>query len=472
MPTEALVLAIDLGSSWCKAAYLNPDGRIVATGRAYTRAIQPSRDAMLPAFWQALCTAVQAANAQLSGIAQPAAIGISCRAQFGVCLDRAGNAFWPLWDYLLTRTAPELHEVYAPVHWGAQDPFAFGYGVRMAAMVRWLQAHRPDEWRRIRHIGALHNYLVYGLTGAWVSDPTSGAEAATWPQPLIDLTGLPAAAFPTILLPQQRAGGLTAAAASVLGLPVNTPVVTGMHDGAAANLGTRAVEAGDACFTLGTNFVFRAVTGARLTTGCFAYTVQPDRWAWVNNVPSASTQFDLVAECLRSDLPTMAERHQVLGDLANQIPPGAHGLFLQRLVPGEEVLWIERITALHQAGYSDGVIYRALAEAIASGVHQLVQTAVRDGVRPQRFVATGGSVQNRHFLQVLTAVLDAPIALGAPEAGLLGAGIVAAVGSGWYPTVADAMQHMTPTGPLVHPDPAAVAFYQGVGLGRPLPNNQ
>lgn len=466
MPPQALVLAIDLGSSWCKAAYLDPAGHFVATGRAYTRAIQPSRDAMLPAFWQALCAAVQAANAQLPGIAQPTAIGISCRAQFGVCLDAAGHAFWPVWDCLLPRTAPELQEVYAPVHWGTQDPFAFGYGVRMAAMVRWLQQHRLDEWRRIRQIGALHNYLVYSLTGAWVSDPTSGAEAATWPQPLIDLTGLPATAFPTILLPQQRAGGLTAAAAAVLGLPVNTPVVVGMHDGAAANLGTRAVQAGDACFTLGTNFVFRAVTGARLTTGCFAYTVQPERWAWVNNVPGASTQFDLVAEGLRSDLPTMAERHQVLSKLADQTPPGAHGLFLQRLVPGEEALFAERITALRQAGYSDGVIYRALAEAIAAGVHQLVQTAVRDGVRPQRFVATGGSVQNRHFLQVLTAVLHAPIALGAPEAGLLGAGIVAAAGSGWYPTVADAMHHMTTPGPLVHPDPAAVAFYQGLGLGR------
>lgn len=466
MPTPALVLTIDVGSSWCKAAYLDATGHMVASGHAYTRAIAPSRDAMLPAFWQALCAAVRVANAQVPHTIHPAAVGISCRAQLGVCLDANGQGFWPMWDCLLDRQAPELQQVYAPGHWGTQDPYAFGYGVRMAAMVRWLQQQRPDEWRRIRWIGALHNYLVYCLSGVWVSDPTSGAEASAWPQPLIDLTGLPCAAFPTILPPQQVVGGLTPAAAALLGLPAATPVVVGLHDGAAANLGTRAIAAGDACFTLGTNFVFRAVTGARLPSGIFAYTILPERWAWVNNVPSASTQFDLVAERLRSALPTMAVRHQVLGQLADQIAPGALGLFVQRMQPGEEALFAQRINALRQAGYADGVIYRAMAEAIAMGVYGLVQTAIRDGVRPQRLVAMGGSVQNRHFLHVLTALLGTPIEIGPVEAGLLGAGMAAAVGSGWYPTVEAAMAHMTTPGPLVHPDPEAVAFYRSVGMGR------
>lgn len=466
MPTPALVLTIDLGSSWCKAAYVDAAGRMVATGRAYTRAIQPSRDAMLPAFWQAFCAAVRAANTQLPGAAHPAAIGISCRAQLGVCLDVHGQAFWPMADCRLDRQAPELQQVYAPAHWGAQDPYAFGYGVRMAAMVCWLQQQRPDDWRRIQRIGALHNYLVYCLSGAWVSDPTSGAEASAWPQPLIDLTGLPPTAFPTILQPQQIAGGLTPAAASALGLPPGTPVVVGLHDGAAANLGTRAVAAGDACFTLGTNFVFRAVTGERLPSGTFAYTVMPERWAWVNNVPSASTQFDLVAESLRGDLTSMAERHQTLGQLADQVPPGAQGLFIQRMLPGAEAVLTQRLHALRQAGYADGVIYRAMAEALAVGVYGLVQTAIRDGARPRRLVAMGGSVQNRHFLQVLTAVLGAPIEIGPAEAGLLGVGMVAAVASGWYPTIEVAMAQMTTPGPLVHPDPAAVQFYQGLGMGR------
>jgi sugar (pentulose or hexulose) kinase len=455
-----LVLAIDLGSSWCKAAYVDAAGRLVASGRAYTRAITASRDAMLPAFWQALCTAVRSANRQLSVAIPPAAIGISCRAQFGVCLDATGAAFWPVWDCLLTKSSPELQRAYAPELWGEQDPYACGYGVRMGALLAWLHQQRPDEWGRIQRVGALHNYLVYRLAGVWVTDPTSGAEQARWPQAILDLTGLPENAFPLTLPAHELAGGLTADAAAALGLPVGTAVVVGLHDGAAANLGTRAVEAGDVCLTLGTNFVFRAVNGARLSSGSFCYTVAPERWAWVNNVPGASTQLDLVAETLYGAQPTLAERHQVLGQLADQSPPGAGGLVIQRMIPGEEAAFVERIRALRRTGYTEGVIYRALAEAIAVGVHHLMQTAIGDGIQPRRFVAMGGSVQNRHFLRVLSAVLAAPLEIGAPEAGLLGAGMVAAVGCGWHPTVETAMTQMTATGPLLQPEPTAVHFYQ------------
>ncbi|MCE7985994.1 MAG: hypothetical protein DYG89_32860 [Caldilinea sp. CFX5] len=457
-----LVLAIDVGSSWCKAAYIDPTGQLVATGRAYTRAIQPNRDTMLPAFWQALCDAVQSANTQLPAPVRPAAIGISCRAQFGICLNEEGQACWPMVDCHLHRDAPELKQAYDPALWGDQDPFAFGYGVRMAAMIAWLRQHHPAEWRRVHRVGALHNYLVYRLAGGWVSDPTSGVEAATWPPAILTLTGLPERAFPVTLPAHQVAGRLMPDASAALGLPPGIPVVVGLHDGAAANLGTRAVAAGDACFTLGTNFVFRAVNGPRLLSGCFCYTVAPERWAWVNNVPSASAQFDIAAEILRPDLPTMAARHGVLGQLAEQVAPGAQGLAIRRSLPGAEAALVQQVQAARQAGYGDGVIYRALAEAIAFGVRDLVQAAMRDGIRPQRFVATGGSVQNRHFLHVLTAILCAPIEIGTAEAGLLGVGMVAAVGSGWYPTVAAAMAQMTTPGPLVYPEPTAVQFYQSL----------
>ncbi|MEZ4727864.1 MAG: FGGY-family carbohydrate kinase [Caldilineaceae bacterium] len=455
-----LVLAIDLGSSWCKAAYLDRQGNMVADGRAFTRAIQPSRDAMLPQFWNALCTAVRMARERLPYPPTPAAIGISCRAQFGVSLTADGQAFWPTWDCLLTKTSPEIQRAYSPALWGNQDPYAFGYGVRMAAMMPWLHQRRPDEWRKIDRIGALHNYLVYRLAGVWVTDPTSGAEQAEWPPEIVAMSGLPRTAFPHTLLPHHVAGGLTTDAAAALGLPSGTPVVVGMHDGAAANLGTRTIEAGDACFTLGTNFVFRAVTGERLTTKCFCYTVAPNRWAWVNNVPSASTQFDIVAELLRGHDAAMTKRHQALGQLADNVAPGAEGLTMERMTPSEEAAWQQRLLAIRQAGYADGVIYRAVAEAIAWGVYGLVQTAKRDGVRPRRFVATGGSAQNRHFLHVLAAVLGVAIEIGAPEAGLLGVGMVAAIGSGWYATLQEAMNQMTTPGPVVQPDPDAVQFYQ------------
>jgi sugar (pentulose or hexulose) kinase len=273
------------------------------------------------------------------------------------------------------------------------------------------------------------------------------------------VTGLLCQVFPQTLEPESLAGGLTAEAAQAFGLPPGTPVVVGLHDGAAANIGVRAVNAGDACITLGTNFVFRPATGERLTTRCFSYRIAPNRWAWVNNVPIASPQLDIAAELLLPKIAEMPERHRCLGALATAAAPGCNGLVVQRALAGQEAQFRQRVQSAIQADYDAGHIYRATLEAIAYGVLDLVNTAKRDGARPHRYVASGGSNQNIAFLQVLAALLNAPIEIGRAEAGLLGAGMAAALYSGWYATLDQAMAAMTSPHPVVDPDPAAVEYY-------------
>ncbi|MCB0085754.1 MAG: hypothetical protein KDE47_32655, partial [Caldilineaceae bacterium] len=250
MPS-ALVLAVDVGSTWCKAAYIDRQGQIVATGRAYTRAIASARTTTLPAFWQAFVDAVRAATNALSTPIPPAAIGFSSRALFGVCLDQAGAWFMPAWDAQMDRrTSPELQHAYSPAIWGAQDPFAFGYGVSVGGMLYWLKRTRPAEWRTIRRVGALHDYLLYQLTDSWVTNPATGPGEAGWPAQIPLLADLPPAAFPPVWQPHELAGELTPAAAQLLALPAGIPVVVGAHDGAAANLGLGAIAPNDGCLNL------------------------------------------------------------------------------------------------------------------------------------------------------------------------------------------------------------------------------
>jgi xylulokinase len=458
-----LVLAVDLGSSWCKAAYLDNQGRSVATGRSHTRHIHPARHQMLEAFWESFSSAVQEANRCLPGPVRPAAIGISCRGLFGVAIDDAGEESWPAWDYGSTKTSPEVRYAYSAEVWGEKDPYAYGYAIRLAGLLRWLREERPDDWRRIHRVGALHDYIVYRMTGEWVTDPTTGPGQNDWPQEILEVAGLPRCAFPRVLTPQEIAGGLLAEAGRTLGMPEGTPVVVGSHDGAAANLGLQAVQPGDACFTLGTNFVFRAVTGERLRSRCFTYTVAPGAWAWVNNVPTAAHQLDFVAESLRQDLPEIEDRHLQLGALADQVDPGANGLVIHRVIlPQQADELRKQIKDAQDAGYTEGAIYRAMLEAIAFGVRDLVDTAQRDGVRPERFVATGGAAHNRSFLKILAAVLNRPVEVGYPEAGIIGAGIAAAVGAGWFTTMQEATQVMTSCGPIIQPSADAVTYYHSL----------
>jgi xylulokinase len=452
-----MVLAIDLGSSWCKVAYLDRNGRAHSEGRAYTRAIAPARDGSLESFWDAVVSAVRSAS---SPAGQPAAIAISCRGLFGACLDKAGQAFWPAWNYGSIKTSDEVREVYESPVWAGKDPYAHGYAARLAGLVLWLKRSDPDEWARITRVGALHDYIVYRLTGRWVTDPTTGPEQMTWPSEILDLTGLPECAFPEIIEPQQIVSGLTDGAACDLSLQSGIPVVCGFHDGAAANRGTGTVNPGDACFTLGTNFVLRAVTGERLQTGCFCYTVAPGMWSWVNNVPQAATQLDVMAGILSGNQEDLVAAHQRLGARSLATRAGSDGARIV-LAPVETTTSLHlQVATLRRDGHSDDAIYRAMLESIAFGVRGLIHRAMRDGASPQRFVATGGSSRNTAFLKVLGSVIGAPIEIGEPEAGMVGAGMAAAVGAGWYATLDDAMTSMRTPGPMVHPDSEAASFYR------------
>jgi xylulokinase len=216
--------------------------------------------------------------------------------------------------------------------------------------------------------------------------------------------------------------------------------------------------------TLGTNFVLRAVTGERLTSRSFAYPILPGRWAWVNNVPKASAQLDIVAEALCTGQREAQELHRELGALAEQVAPGSNDFKIERMRAGGQIteharLLREHVGMAQAAGHGKGVIYRAMMEAIGAGVLDLLKDSRHDGATHQRFFAAGGGVHHCHLLRLLAAMLDAPLEVAEAEAGLIGAGMAAAVGSGWYASLVEAMEAMTSPGSIIEPDPVNARLY-------------
>ena len=70
----------------CKAAHLDKQGRMVATGRVNTRQIPVARTETLSGFWEAFGLSVHAASAQLADDGRVSAIGIACRSFFAACM--------------------------------------------------------------------------------------------------------------------------------------------------------------------------------------------------------------------------------------------------------------------------------------------------------------------------------------------------------------------------------------------------
>jgi sugar (pentulose or hexulose) kinase len=422
MSESGLVLAIDLGSTWCKAACVDRCGGFISVGRVYSRLDRP--ESSLRQIWGLVVRAARAACNGVAGESRtivPEGIALSCRGVFGIGLDAAGQPV-SMPEPIVGPAPSGLTEALAAS--GFQPLDGFGYAPRLAATARRWRESQPQSWSNVRRFGALHDWVLDRLTDRWLTDPATGPGGPDWPPQLTTLTGLPIEAFPAVNSPYDLAGGLSVAAAADLGLPAGISVVVGSHDGAAANIGAGAILAGDGCLTLGSNLVLRVVTGARLA-GCFGYPILDQRWAWVRGAHGIAAQLDAVVAALDGgDGPVIPARHQALTRLAQSAPLACQEAAL---------LDVGAALAARSRGWSPGAIYSGALRQAARAVRRLLEAARSEGASPARLIATGGAAVNSLFFAALRQELDCPIAVAQSEAGLLGAAILAACGSGWYP---------------------------------------
>lgn len=465
MTPDEYVLAIDVGSTWCKAAYIDRAARDVARGETWVRDERPfgHDEAALARLWQGVVDAIDEAGRQI-GQRRPAAISVTTRKAPGIWLDGTGRAIGLLDDEVAAAGRDEIDACYASPVWGDDDPFAYGYGIDLIGNTRWLWRNHPERWARLRRVGNLHSWLVYRLTGRWATSHAGGPVRDAWPETVRTLTGLPPELYPIVFRDSQQLGQLHPRTAEELGFPVETPIVTGTHDGAAANIGAGTLEPGDACLTFGTNGVLRVVTGDRIP-GYFGYTITDGRWALVRDLPDLALYLDDVAAALLGEPGEVTpDQHEVLTSRAAGVPAGARGLRL-RLFPDSDGLTVEQALA---AQHDPAVIYRAALEAVALGFAGLARHARAAGAEPRRFLATGGASGNDLLLRITSACLGAPVGL-ANDAGLLGVAALAAVGAGWFTTVNDAVDSMLDGGRQVEASAGDRSAYAEIAASTALP---
>ena len=81
-----------------------------------------------------------------------------------------------------------------------------------------------------------------------------------WPEEIFERLQIPAALLPTVAPPGTQIGTVGRDAAQQTGIPAGTPLIAGMTDGCAAQLGAGAVKVGSWNSVLGTTLVLKGVT--------------------------------------------------------------------------------------------------------------------------------------------------------------------------------------------------------------------
>jgi sugar (pentulose or hexulose) kinase len=434
-----LLVGIDVGTSACKAAVVNDNGRELAHGRAPTpwRRVPTGAEVDPEALFEA---AVKAARGAVAAAPEGRirGIGVTSMAEAGVLLDAENRILHPAIAWHDARGASEAQRIAAEL---GSDNFSERTGLPASplctlAKLRWLlEHHQPARaGRRWLNVG---EWIVRRLGGRDVAERSLSsrtgmldlateapyADALAWAQlpdgllPELVLAGTPAGAADGTVLPEARGAALTVAG----------------HDHLCAGVGVGVVAPGDvldSCGTaealvrvvappLGPEDIRRSVA-AGVTVG---FHVSDGRQALLAGLWSGLALQE-VLDAL--EVGPDGRRRLSARALATR-PGGAPGLAL-------ELHSLERRPVRLPARVPAERIWRAAIDAVAVEAERLLRT-IADVAGPHRRIVVTGGWSRDEAVRASKAGLGAVEAPRVVEAGARGAALMAGVAAGIYANV-------------------------------------
>ena len=465
------LLAIDLGTTTCRAVLFDLEGNEVAGAQIGTPMAYPApahAEADPEEWWRAVVSVVRQtlAGAAERGAAahDVAAIGVAGLMHSPVLLDEAGKAVAPVLPWIDQRSVPQLELLRRET--GQRVANA------SAPRIRWLRDHHPLLLAEVRHLLLPKDYIRYRLTGEFCTDPSDAGgtgmfdrATGTWHDDLVALSGLPSEALPRVQPSASLAGTVTVEAAAETGLGVGTPVAAGGADAFVTRLGTGPLAPGEVCIYLGTATWIAVATpggaGGSGMSGLGANTCTGSALRWLRDL--------------------LADDYESLVRHAAEVPPGAEGLFFLPHLMGERGPYEEPharggfvgLTLRHGRGH----LARAILEGTAFQIRRVLDAGLAGRTRrwsdtaqapdaplprPTGGVACGGGARSALWMEILTAVtgieLRVPVVV---EAGALGVAMLAGAAAG----IVDldvARDHMVRPGATHAPEPPLVKTYDAL----------
>ena len=483
------LLAIDLGTGSCRAVLFTEDGAQAGIGqREWTHAGLPGAPGSqvfdTARNWILIGECVREALSR-AAIRPDDVAAVSCTSmrEGMVLYDAEGREIWAC-PNVDSRAADEAAELVRSGE--ARRIFEQGgdwVAITSPARFRWIQRHEPETFRRIAHLGMLSDWVVYRLTGRFVTDPSSGSSSnlfdlrtRTWSPASLATVGLSPDIAPEVLEPGSMVGPVTARGAEEAGLAAGTPVVIGGADTQLGLVGTGVTGPGRLTLVGGSFWQLTVVTDAplidpraRVRTLCHAV---PGQWMtegigfycgiamrWYRD---AFCELE-VAEAGRRGV----DPYVVMEEAAAVVAPGSEGITAIFSNVMDAKRWVQASPSflgfdVDRPGASNRrACIRALEEQAAYTARgHLAIIEELTGTTYGEILFTGGAAKGRLWPQIVADVTGLPVHVPAvKESTALGAALCAGVGVGLYRDLAEVAGTMVRIERTVEPTPAARDTY-------------
>lgn len=454
-----ILLGIDLGTTRLKVSAFSLDGTLHHQSAKRHR---ERRDALgawqsPDAWWSDTVELVRRSVAAV-GPCRVAGISLSGRGGAGIFTDAAGQVLVPPWSDARHRVWQKRLREHPAAPAGAP------YATALAAKYLWVREHDPERALRIRHAFHAKDFLLYRLTGAHLTDWSSGPDGPHWPTALLEAFDVPVTLLPQPALPWQLVGTLAKGAAAELSLPAHTPVAVGAHDGICANVGAGATRPGDCAITLGTHAVVRQIVAQSIPGANRFYGLPPDRHVIGGNGLMGGRAADWYLDLLGIGEAEREAAFARMDGMAAAVPVGAEGVRFLPFLDGQVAPRMRPRARAAFAGFDiqHGAAhgYRAVLEGTAFAVREIFDQVTGWCGEPRRVRLTGSGARSALWRDILAGVLDRPVEYSDAAVEGRGAVIFLAVALGLHADYDRAADVMVPVLGAVKPRPEHLDAYR------------
>ena len=458
------LLGIDLGTSACKTALFDREGKVLGTASGDYSVYYPHTgwaEQDPEEWWAGVCSAVRELLKQ-TGIdpADITGIGIDGQSWSAVAVDKDGKALTntPIW--MDTRSQEICRELNEKI--GADAIFQLsGNSLQptyTTPKVIWYKEALPEVYGKIDKILQSNGYLVYRLTGAMTQDMSQGygwhcfdMRQGVWNLEMCRKLGIPESFLPPIVACDAVAGRVTAQAAAQTGLAEGTPVVAGGLDAACGALGAGVLHSGE------TQEQGGQAEGMSICMDTYkadprlilSYHVVPGKWILQGGtVGGGGVMRWFEKEFADYERSRKAELGQSsldqLNVLADQVAPGCDGLvFLPYMSVERSPIWDPDAKGVFYGldfSKTKGHMVRSCMEGVAFSLKHNLDIAEEAGARVDVLRAMGGSANSLLWTQIKADITGKSIVVPSSDtATTLGAVMLAGVGTGFYSSYEEAV---------------------------------
>ncbi len=333
----------------------------------------------------------------------------------------------------------------------------------------WLKENRPEIFNRSKRIVEMQDYITYVLTGRWCA---SVSQATCKGHFVLDEGGFNDDFFKSIGLDNYReiystdileqgeiAGNLIADMAKEVGLPTDIPVYMGGIDAHVNMIGLGVVKPGDMGCVMGTSFVHLAASEKPVFAdgvwGPYKSAIIPKQYCIEGGQVSAGsiTKWFVNEFSIEGENPYMQ-----IAEEAKNVSPGSEGVICLDFFQGNRTPYKDPFAKGMFYGLTlsntRAHMYRAVLEAVAFGTRNIIETMEKSGADIAEIRGCGGVTNNEIWLKIIADVCKKPIIItkNSTVAGMLGAAMIVAVGSGVYKDFQQAADNMVQQVSVIKPD--------------------